>query len=118
MALRERGHRVLPTERSRGPAERARARLGEVRVGEGLEPLAPGEVQVVVAAGMGGLTIARLLEHSPEVTARLDRLVLQPMQREAALRSWLGEHGFAIEREEGVVDRGRRYTVLLVRPPA
>lgn len=115
--LRSLGHRVIPTERLSGPAARARERLGEVRVGEGLEPLAPGEVDAAVIAGMGGGTIARVLQRSPAVTGRLERLVLQPQQRLGELRAWLDKRGYHVLEERSAVDRGRTYTVLVVRPP-
>ncbi len=117
LALRELGHRVVATECRPGPAERARARLGECRVGEGLEPLAPGEVDVAVIAGMGGITIASILERSPEVVRGLSLLLLQPMQRAPQLREWLRRHGFELAAEVPAADRGRNYTVLLVKPP-
>ena len=67
--LAARGHRVVATEARPGPAARARARLGECRLGDGLEPLVPGEVDVIVVAGMGGGTIAGLFDRSPAVAA-------------------------------------------------
>ncbi len=115
-SLRKRGHRVVPTELRPGPAARARERLGECRVGEGLEPIAPGEVDVAVIAGMGGNTIADILERSPEVVRSLRLLVLQPMQRIDQLRTALDRAGHRVERELEATDRGRRYTVLVVGP--
>src|SRR5438874_5256025 len=50
--LAARGHRVVATEARPGPAARARERLGDCRLGPGLEPLVPGEVEVIVMAGM------------------------------------------------------------------
>ena len=114
--LVERGHRVVATEARPGPAARARERLGECRLGDGLEPLAPGEVYAIVVAGMGGGTIAGVLARSPEVAASAAVWVLQPMQRAERLRAWLAEAGHAVEREVEAGDRGRLYTVLVVRP--
>ncbi|MEP7106043.1 MAG: tRNA (adenine(22)-N(1))-methyltransferase TrmK, partial [Chloroflexota bacterium] len=94
----------------------ARERLGECRLSDGLEPLAPGEVDVIVLAGMGGATIAGLLARSPEVAASAGLWILQPMQRAERLRAWLAEGGHAVEREVHAGDRGRLYTVLVVRP--
>ena len=115
--LRSLGHRVIPTERLPGPALRARERLGECRLGDGLEPIVPGEVDVVVVAGMGGETMARILARSPGVVRTLDRLVLQPQQRAEALLKFLAAGGFSVLEERSAIDRGRPYTVLVVRPP-
>jgi tRNA (adenine22-N1)-methyltransferase len=117
LALRALGHRVVASERLPGPAARARARLGECRVGEGLEPLVPGEVDVAIIAGLGGRTIASILERSPEVVRSLSLLLLQPMQREGQLREWLHLNRFEVSGEMAAADRGRSYTVLVVRPP-
>lgn len=116
LALRDRGHRVVASERKAGPLARARERMGACRQGEGLEALRPGEVEVAIIAGLGGNSIAAILEQSPAVVKALRLLLLQPMQREAELRAWLGRHGFEMSAEVDAADRGRRYTVLVVRP--
>ena len=115
--LRQREHRVVPTEHRPGPAARARERLGDCRFGNGLEPIAPGEVDVAVIAGMGGNTIRGMLERQPGVARAFERLVLQPQQRVAELRSWLEEAGYDLLAEHEAVDRRRPYTVLVVRGP-
>jgi tRNA (adenine22-N1)-methyltransferase len=114
--LAARGHRVVATEARLGPVARARERLGQCRLGDGLEPVVPGEVDVIVVAGMGGGTIAKLLARSPAVAASAGLWVLQPMQRADRLRAWLAGEGHLLEREVAAADRGRLYTVLIVRP--
>jgi tRNA (adenine22-N1)-methyltransferase len=115
--MRRRGHRVIPTEHRLGPAVRASERLGDCRLGNGLEPLVPREVDVAVIAGMGGNTICGILERRPEIARSLERLVLQPQQRVAELRSWLDEAGYELLAEHQAIDRRRPYTVLVVRVP-
>lgn len=107
---------MIATEARPGPAARARERLGDCRLGPGLEPLAPGEVEVIVMAGMGGATIAAALAGSPEVAGAARLWVLQPMQRLQRLRDWLEAQGHAVERELSAADGRRVYTVLVVRP--
>jgi tRNA (adenine22-N1)-methyltransferase len=114
------GHpRVVAIEPAEGPYSRARERLRsspvEVRRGDGLAALRPGEVEAAVIAGMGGRRIAAILDRSPEVAARLRLLVLQPMQHGDELRERL-RAGFRIESERRVEQGRRTYTVLLVTP--
>jgi tRNA (adenine22-N1)-methyltransferase len=116
-----RGHRVIATENKPGPLAVARQRLDplgvECRLGDGLAPLEPGEVEVAVIAGMGGGTIGRILAASPEVVARLQALVLQPVQHGGEMLAGLLEQGF---REAARIEAGqgsRRYTALLLLPP-
>ena len=90
----------------------------DCRLGPGLEPLAPGEVQVIVMAVMGGVTIAGALGRSPEVAGSARLWILQPMQRLERLRDWLAAQGHGVERELSATDRRRVYTVLVVRPRA
>ncbi|HEX6347968.1 MAG TPA: class I SAM-dependent methyltransferase [Candidatus Dormibacteraeota bacterium] len=112
------GHRVIATEARPGPAARARERLGECRLGAGLTPLQPGEADVLVLAGMGGGTMARVLAASPEVAGAARLWILQPMQRVERLREWLAAGGHQVERELSSSQRRRVYTVLVVRPRA
>ena len=44
-------------------------------------------------------------------------LVLQPQQNPFQLSAWLNGAGFHTLAAEQAVDRGRWYTVLLVKPP-
>jgi tRNA (adenine22-N1)-methyltransferase len=110
---------VIATEARPGPLARARASLAgsgvEVRAGDGLGPLAPGEVDAVVIAGLGGRRIASILAAAPEAVASLRLLVLQPVQHGEQLRDWLAA-GHARLEERWAVQGRRSYRVLLVRP--
>jgi tRNA (adenine22-N1)-methyltransferase len=106
-----------------GPLAQARRTLAdagvdgvELRQGDGLQPLRPGEVDVVVLAGMGGTRIVRLLQASPAVVDGLDVLVLQPNTEWVAVRRWVAARGWALAGESMVEDRGKHYVVLVVRP--
>lgn len=71
----------------------------ETRLGYGLEPIAPGEADVAVIAGMGGPLICEILQGSVEKARQMKLLVLQPMNVVEAVRKWLNESGFAICEE-------------------
>ncbi|MBM7855768.1 tRNA (adenine22-N1)-methyltransferase [Desulfohalotomaculum tongense] len=85
----------------------------ELRLGNGLQVLRPGEVQLAVIAGMGGGTVRQILEASPKVLASLERLVLQPMGDEADLRRWLLDNGWQLTDETLVLEDERLYTVIV-----
>jgi tRNA (adenine22-N1)-methyltransferase len=114
--LAARGLRVVATERRPLSFARLRAALPDLdcRLGEGLHVLRPGEVEGVVLAGMGGHSIARILDASPEVARALDWLVLQPQQHVERLVAWLGPAGYQLRASDTAVQARRSYTVLLV----
>ncbi len=83
-----------------------------VRLGDGLHTVQPEEADDIVIAGMGGETVAAILEEAPWLQNARYRLILQPMTRAERLRAYLFANGFAI-REERVTRVGRHwYTVL------
>lgn len=86
------------------------------RLGNGLEVLAPGEVDAVVLAGMGGAEIRRILDRSPAVFIRLQRIVCQPMTGGYGLRKWLFERGWCLKAQDLVLEDGRLYEMFSVVP--
>lgn len=87
-----------------------------LRTGDGLTPLAPGEVDVVVIAGMGGRTIAELLSRDPALTRSLGAFILCPSHLEADVRPALGDLGLDIADEGLTTERGRFYEIIVARP--
>ncbi|OAT85821.1 tRNA (adenine(22)-N(1))-methyltransferase [Desulfotomaculum copahuensis] len=88
----------------------------EVRLGDGLRPLVPGEAGVVVVAGMGGNTIRRILAGGPAVLAGVKSLVLQPMADAGDLRRWLVDNGWRLVEESLVEEDGHLYTIMAAEP--
>ncbi len=82
------------------------------RLGDGLCTVAPGEVEDIAIAGMGGETIAAILEAAPWVKDNALRLILQPMTRAEDLRRWLLHNGFTILTERLVQDKHHLYPVM------
>ncbi len=66
----------------------------------------------IAICGMGGELIARILGDAPWVKDPAVRLILQPMTRPAALRYFLAENGFVIEKETVCRAAGRVYSCL------
>lgn len=88
----------------------------EIRKGDGLEVIQPGEVDVIVIAGMGGNAIIRILERSPQVLNGVRRLLLQPMADSGTLRNWLTQNGWHLMDEELIKEEGRFYVIIVVEP--
>lgn len=88
----------------------------EVRRGDGLEAIRPGEVDVIVMAGMGANTILGILERSRGVLYGISRLVLQPMSNPGALRRWLIQNGWRLADEELVKEDGKFYVIIAAEP--
>ena len=104
-----------PLSRARETAERyAVTDKVSFRLCDGLTGIRAGEADTVAIAGMGGETIAMILEAAPW-TKDGAHLLLQPMTSFPDLRLWLQENGYAIEKETVAREGGRFYTVLSVR---
>lgn len=83
-----------------------------VRLGDGLAVLSPGEVDVVVIAGMGGQNIVDILKKGSEVITSVKRLILQPMVAAASVRRWLDKNGWYII-DEMLVQEERLYEIIV-----
>ena len=86
----------------------------ELRLADGLKGVKQMECNQITICGMGGETIADIIDaadwvKSPDVT-----LVLQPMSCDDRLREFLLINGFEVEKERAVVSQGRVYTVMRV----
>lgn len=84
----------------------------DVRQGDGLSVLVPGEAEAIVIAGMGGALIAQILDAAPDILADVQTLVLQPMNGAAKLRRWLYEHGWDIVDETLACAGGHLYEII------
>ncbi len=120
-----RSPRAIATDSRPGPLGAARAAVHEagledavdLRQGDGLEPLAPGEADVLVIAGLGGVSIAKILDGRPPEALRYRRVVAQPMVAGSVLRRWLLEHEFLLEAEDLVEGGQRLYELIAAAPP-
>ena len=84
----------------------------ELRLGDGLQVLAPGEAQSIVLAGVSALTTIQILEQAPWIKTERVRLVLVPATKPEVLRQWLWEQGFSLLEEELAFAAGRWYAVI------
>lgn len=110
--------RAIATDLRPGPLERAAVnveRYGvaarvELRLGNGLEPVAPHEVDAVVIAGMGGETIGAILRASPWALEKT--CLLQPMSAVEDLRREIVRMNGHISREVIVCEGDSLYIVM------
>lgn len=115
---------VIGVEINPGPLKSAKQQVEaagfasciEIRAGDGLLPVQPGEAQVAVVAGMGGKTICEILEAAPEVTAGLSRLILQPMGAIPRVREWLSRNAWKIVQEDLLLEDGMYYLIIVAEP--
>ena len=113
---------AIASDLRQGPLNRARETARQYGCGDrmafrlcnGLAGIRPGEVDSIVIAGMGGETIAQILEAAPWVLEEKIPLVLQPMSSLPELRTWLGQHGYAIAREQLAREGETLYVVMQV----
>ncbi len=78
----------------------------ELRLGDGIDILEDGEVDVVAIAGMGGNLIADILEWNLAKSRSIKRYILQPRRHVGKLRHWLYCNGFDIVKES-LVEEGK-----------
>ena len=118
-----RAKRVIASDVRRGPITIAKRNIEamnlsdqiEIRMGDGLDTIVPGEVNAVVLAGMGGMLMIDILERGEEVVTRCDQLVLQPQSDIEKVRRYLAEKGYHLADEQMLIDAGKYYNLLDVR---
>ncbi len=116
--------KLIGTDISTGPLKYAADNLRKfnlqnkiiLRVGNGLEPLLPGEVDTVVLSGLGGYTVVDILQRELRKTKSFGKFLLQPHQDIIVLRKWLLEKGFSIVAEDMVLDKGKYYFLIVMKP--
>lgn len=112
--------RIIATDINTGPLARAKASAEEYGVidriifvqTDGLDSLESYGIDTIIIAGMGGETIASILEKAPWTRTDNVRLILQPQSKRGELSRWLDQNGYTIVDAALAEDDGRIYTVL------
>ncbi len=115
--------KVIATDINEDPIKIAREQIkaagleGQIqtRLGDGLKPLRPGEVDCVVIAGMGGLLIRDILKSSEKISRSIDTFILQPMMAQKDLRKYLIENKYTIVDEDLAQEDRRIYEIIIVK---
>ncbi|MBQ7959718.1 MAG: SAM-dependent methyltransferase [Clostridia bacterium] len=113
--------KAIASDIKKGPLARAEANIKkhglshiiETRLGAGLETLAPGDAEVIIIAGMGGILISDILEASRSVTNSAKLLVLQPMTAVPELRAYLSEKGYTVLGEYLEAEEDKLYNIIV-----
>ena len=108
---------------NKGPLERANEHIIEngladkieTRLSDGLEKLAAGEAESILIAGMGGELMVRILTDGTQALSTAKELVLSPHTEADAVRNFIRESDFVIDREGMVYDAGKYYVVMHAR---
>ena len=96
-------------------AQAGKEELIQVRLANGLSAIeSSDQIDTITIAGMGGRLIADILEAGMDKLAGVQRLILQPNNREDELRIWLQEQDFQIVAEELVTENQKFYEILVV----
>lgn len=111
---------------NKGPLERAEAHVREngleekisLRLSDGFGALRPGEADAAILAGMGGGLVMKILKDNWDVTTALKECILQPQSEIAKVRAFLLEEGFLFIAEDMVLEDGKFYPMMKVKPPA
>jgi tRNA (adenine22-N1)-methyltransferase len=90
----------------------------DVRLGDGLAVIRPGEADAITIAGMGGSLIVSILSAGLKKLEGVRTLILQPNVGEETVRRWLVEHDWFLSKEHIVEEDGKIYEILTaVRTP-
>lgn len=123
LLLNGRIEHAIAADLREGPLNRARETAEQYGVSDkvsfrlcnGLAAIDANEVDTIAIAGMGGETIASILEAAPW-TKQGKLLLLQPMTSFPDLRLWLQKNGYLIEKESISREGRRLYSCLTVKP--
>ena len=126
VALWEQGvcPKVILADVNQGPLDKAKYNASEshpgvefdCRLGDGLKVIEPGEVDVIVIAGMGGTLMTEILGENIEKTWSYKKLILQPRKDIGELRWWIYNNCMCITNEQLVRENKYIWPVLTVEP--
>lgn len=116
--------RIIACDINAGPILRAKENIDdvelgdriEVRQGDGLSVIEPGEVSSVVIAGMGGRLMMKILTEGEGVLRSVSEIIMEPQSEVGSLRHFLQDRGFRIISESMVSEDDKFYPVIKAVP--
>ena len=114
--------RAIALDINKGPLERARMHIVghglkgqiETRLSDGLKEVKPGEVDTMIAAGMGGGLVIKILREGKPVVDTLKSCILQPQSEIHRVRRYVAENQMKIVAEDMVEEDGKFYPIMKV----
>ena len=88
----------------------------KTKVTDGFDGLEAKDNQVAIIAGMGANTIIDIISANMDFAKNLDYMILASNVATEALRKYLNENGFIIERDFISFENNKYYDILKVRP--
>ncbi len=104
-----------PLNSAKNNAEKYGVKIKTI-LSNGFEKLQENDFNCAVIAGMGGELISEIIKSCSYIQSKT--LVLQAMSKVNKLREFLHKQGFEIKQEQTVLDKGKVYSVMLVRKGA
>ncbi|HHW67310.1 MAG: tRNA (adenine22-N1)-methyltransferase [Epulopiscium sp.] len=116
--------KAIATDINRGPLKRAEKNIKAhnaeqiiaTRLGNGLEPIQPNEVDTLILAGMGGMLIIDILNNRLNLVKGVNRIILQPQLDQKEVRQYLHKIYFKIINEEIVYEDNKYYWIIVAEP--
>ena len=107
-----------------GPLKRAEEHIQEyglsdrieTRLSDGLKNLKREEADTMIAAGMGGGLVIRILSDSRNVAESMQEMILQPQSEISRVREYLLAQHYSIVEENIVLEDGKYYPMMKVVP--
>ncbi len=115
---------VIAADINSGPVAKARDNIREaglegrieVRQGDGLSVIEPGDAGSVVLAGMGGRLMMKILSEGAAVLEEVYEIIMEPQSEVSELRHYLQDNGYMIISEDMVNDGDKFYPVIKAVP--
>ena len=109
---------------NKGPLERAKEHIREhglegkiqTRLSDGLKNLQMNEADCMIAAGMGGGLVIRILSEERDTAGSFKELILQTQSEIDSVRKYLTEEGYRIVAEDMVYEDGKYYPMMKAVP--
>ena len=122
LLLQGRVNSVIAADINKGPLERAKVTAKaydctdqiSFLLCDGLAQVKAEDADTIIIAGMGGETIAAILQAAPWLKYGKHFLILQPMSAQEELRGWLWRNGFDLTQEDLVAEGEKLYNIFCV----
>lgn len=82
------------------------------RLSDGLKNLKKNEADIMIAAGMGGVLVIRILSEGDGEIKGIKEYILQPQSEIKKVRAYLSESGYCIVQENMVLEDGKYYPMM------